>query len=96
MSETTLRRILTVAKNNPDDPCPDRKAGSGKKSKVSLATMMAMKAILMNKPTITATKLKDRLPGLADVSVRTIQNQCLKTLRCLQERWPASPFSLRK
>jgi hypothetical protein len=30
MSEATLRRILTVAKNNPDDPCPDRKAGCGR------------------------------------------------------------------
>jgi hypothetical protein len=50
VSEATLRRILTVAKNNPDDPCLDRKAGSGKKSKVSPATMTAMKAILMNKP----------------------------------------------
>jgi hypothetical protein len=26
----TLRRILTLARNNPDDPCPDQKAGSGK------------------------------------------------------------------
>jgi hypothetical protein len=23
-------RILTLARNNPDDPCPDQKAGSGK------------------------------------------------------------------
>jgi hypothetical protein len=35
MSEATLRRILTVARNNLDDPCLDRKAGSGKESKVS-------------------------------------------------------------
>jgi hypothetical protein len=35
MFEVTLRRILTVARNNPGDLCPDRKAGSGKKSKVS-------------------------------------------------------------
>jgi hypothetical protein len=40
--------------------------------------MMVMKAILMNKPTITARKLKDRLHGLADVSARKIQNHCLK------------------
>jgi hypothetical protein len=52
---------LTVAKNNPDDTCPDRKAGSGKKSKVSPATMMAMKAILMNKPTITASLIMNKL-----------------------------------
>jgi hypothetical protein len=51
---------LTVAKNNPDDTCPDRKAGSGKKSKVSPATMMAMKAILMNKPTITASLIMNK------------------------------------
>jgi hypothetical protein len=29
MSEAILRRILTVAKNNPDDPCPERNAGIG-------------------------------------------------------------------
>jgi hypothetical protein len=61
MSEATLRRILTVAKNNPDDPCPDLKAGSGKKSKVSPATMMAMKDILMNKPTIIAGLIMNKL-----------------------------------
>jgi hypothetical protein len=33
--EATLRRILTVARKNPDVPCPDQKAGSGKRSKVS-------------------------------------------------------------
>ncbi len=35
MAEVTLRRILTLARNNPDDPCPDQKAGSGKRFKVS-------------------------------------------------------------
>jgi hypothetical protein len=35
MAEITLSRILTLAKNNPDDPCPDQKAGSGKRFKVS-------------------------------------------------------------
>jgi hypothetical protein len=35
MAEATLRRILTVARNNPDDPCPDQNAVSGKRSKVS-------------------------------------------------------------
>jgi hypothetical protein len=35
MGEVTLRRILTLARNNPDVPCPDQKAGSGKRFKVS-------------------------------------------------------------
>jgi hypothetical protein len=35
MAEVTLRRILTLARKNPDDPCPDQKAGSGKRFKVS-------------------------------------------------------------
>jgi hypothetical protein len=35
IAEITLRRILTHARNNPDDPCPDQKAGSGKRFKVS-------------------------------------------------------------
>ncbi len=35
MAEVTLRMILTLAKNNSDYPCPDQKAGSGKKFKVS-------------------------------------------------------------
>ncbi len=35
MDEVTLRRILTLARNNPDDPCPDPKPGSGKRFKVS-------------------------------------------------------------
>jgi hypothetical protein len=35
MDEITLRRILTLARNNPDDPCPDQKAGSGNRFKVS-------------------------------------------------------------
>jgi hypothetical protein len=35
MAEVTLRRILTLARNNPDDPCLNQKAGSGKRFKVS-------------------------------------------------------------
>jgi hypothetical protein len=35
MAEITLRRILTLARINPDDPSPDQKAGSGKRFKVS-------------------------------------------------------------
>jgi hypothetical protein len=35
MAEVTLRRILTLARNNPDDPCPGQKAGSKKRFKVS-------------------------------------------------------------
>ncbi len=35
MAEANLRRIVTVTRNNPDDPYPDQKAGSGKRSKVS-------------------------------------------------------------
>jgi hypothetical protein len=35
MAEVSLRRILTLARNNPDDPCPDQKAGSRKRFKVS-------------------------------------------------------------
>jgi hypothetical protein len=30
MAEVTLRRILTLARNNPDDPCSDQKAESEK------------------------------------------------------------------
>jgi hypothetical protein len=35
MAEAHLRRIVTVDRNNLDDSCPDKKAGSGKRSKVS-------------------------------------------------------------
>ncbi len=35
MAEAKLKRIVTVDRNNPDDSCPDQKAGSGKRSKVS-------------------------------------------------------------
>jgi hypothetical protein len=35
MAEANLRRIVTVDRSNPDDSCPDQKAGSGKRSKVS-------------------------------------------------------------
>jgi hypothetical protein len=37
----------------------------------------------MNHPTTAAKKLKDRLPGLEDVSMRTIQSHCLKKLKIL-------------
>ncbi len=35
MAEVTLTRILTLARSNPDVPCPEQKAGSGKRFKVS-------------------------------------------------------------
>ncbi len=35
MAEANLSRIVTVDRNNPDDSCPDQKAGSGRRSKVS-------------------------------------------------------------
>ncbi len=35
MAAAKQKRIVTVDRNNPDDSCPDKKAESGKRSKVS-------------------------------------------------------------
>ncbi len=35
MAVAKQKRIVTVDRNNPDDSCPDQKAESGKRSKVS-------------------------------------------------------------
>ncbi len=50
--ETALRRILTVANNNPNDPCPGRKPGSTEEEVQDLPEHpQGHEAILMNHPT---------------------------------------------
>jgi hypothetical protein len=39
-----------------------------------------MKKRLAKSPTLTATKLKQKMSELADVSIRSIQRSCLKEL----------------
>jgi hypothetical protein len=74
MSERSLRRILAFAKKNPDAPVQERMQWSGRPSKVKAADLKAMESILKTTPTATANKLKERVPGLENVSVKTVLN----------------------
>ncbi len=82
LSERSLRRILAQEKQNPGGPIPDRKKspGSGSKRKISKETLEGMKELLRKNPTLTAKNLKARLLDLENISIRTIQENCQKTL----------------
>ncbi len=68
ISESTLRRILAFAKKTPDNPISDRKPGSGRPLKISIATQRTIRKKLLAEPTLTARKLQQLIPELANVS----------------------------
>ncbi len=77
---------------NPDAPVHERMQGSGRPSKVKAADFKAMENILKTTPTATAKKLKERVPGLENVSVRLIQDLCLKKLKLPSRKMASKPL----
>jgi hypothetical protein len=57
MLESTLRRILAVARNNPTLPIPHRKPVSGRPRKISQETMKLMKKRIQERPSIITAML---------------------------------------
>ena len=91
MSERSLRRILAHAANHPSLPVANRKTGSGRKSTVSQATLTAMRKHLKRDPTLSARQLKALMPGLQQLSVRSIQRICQKTLALPSRKMAKKP-----
>jgi hypothetical protein len=87
---------LAFAKKNPDAPVQERMQGSGRPSKVKAADLKAMENILKTTPTATAKKRKERVPGLENVSVRTIQDLCLKKLKLPSRKMASKPLLTQK
>ena len=67
---------------------PKRKVGSGRTKSISLTTQLAMKRLVTRFPMTSARKMKQRIPALAHVSVRCIQDT-LKNELNLPSRRPA-------
>jgi hypothetical protein len=59
---------------------------------VKAADLKAMENILKTTPTATAKKLRERVPGLENVSVRTIQDLCLKKLKLPSRKTASKPL----
>jgi transposase len=92
MSERTLRRILTHAKENPITPVLARKKGTGRTPKVTSHTLKQMKDALRKNPCLTAKQLKERIPGLALVNVRWIQQLCKDKLKLPSRKMAKKPL----
>jgi hypothetical protein len=92
MSESSLRRILKFAKENPQDPIAATKPRSGRPSKFSPAVKRDMRKKLHNDPTLTAKMLKQLIPELEDVKVRTIQNICKAKLGLPSRKMAKKPL----
>ncbi len=92
MSESTLRRILAFAKANPIDPIMPRKAVMGRPRKISKDTMKVIKKKLQEQPSLTAVQLKKVIPSIANVSIRSIQDCCLKDLKLPSRRKAKKPL----
>lgn len=92
MSESTLRRILAYAKKNPTIPVKGRKIGTGRFSKVTQTTLKTMRDIINKAPTITAKKLKEKVPKLKNLAVRTIQDICLRRLKLPSRKMACKPL----
>jgi hypothetical protein len=92
MSKATLKRVLAHAKANPLDPVKKRKIGSGmNQGKVTEDTLRVMKTHLSKTPTLTARSLKRLVPGLANTSIRQIQDICLKRLNLPSRKMASKP-----
>jgi transposase len=92
LSESTLRRILAFAKRNPINPIIPRKPGSGRPKKIIEETRRLIKKKLQANPSLTAVKLKRVIPALANVSIRSIQDCCLKDLKLPSRRKAKEPL----
>ena len=80
ISAASLKRVLAHARKNPDSPVAQRKKGTGRKSTVDKETLDLMKKKLDKEPTLSAKNLKDRIPALQHLSIRSIQRICLKAV----------------
>ena len=81
ISDSSLYRILKAFQKNPLNPDLERKKGSGKKKIISPETLVKMKRLLSDTPTLTAKALKNKVPALQAVSIRRIQQLCQKDRR---------------
>jgi hypothetical protein len=86
-----LRRILAFAKKNPINPIIPRKPGSGRPKKISEETRRLIKKKMQTNPSLTAVKQK-RVTALANVSIRSIQDCCLKDLKLPSRRKAKKPL----
>lgn len=91
MSEASLRRVLTHARDNPAEPVAMRKKGGGPKCKVGREELLLMRKRLERTPTLTAKQLKAMVPGLENVSVRSVQRICLKRLNLPSRKMACKP-----
>jgi DDE superfamily endonuclease len=94
MSERGLRNILAVAyaKNHPEDPIKKKSTNAGRPSKLSLGTLQKIKRHLKRNPSITGKGQKQLIPGLADVSIRSIQKACCDRLKLPSRKMVDKPL----
>ncbi len=96
MARNSLWRILSHAKKSPTCPIKKRKVGTGQKPTVNKACMNLMKRHLTRDPTLSAKKLKTLVPALAHMSIRRIQDICLKKLNLPSRKMSAKPVLTEK
>ena len=83
---------MAHAKANPLDPVKKWKIGSGmNQGKVTEDTLRDMRTHLTKTPTLTARSLKRLVPGLANTSIRQIQDICLKKLNLPSRKMASKP-----
>jgi hypothetical protein len=71
---------LAFAKANHLDPISSRKPGSRTERRISMETRRLMKKRLVENPSLSAGRLRGCILALEKVSIRTIQDCCLKDL----------------
>ncbi len=81
MSQRTLCRILSHAKSHPDSPVITRKSGTGLARKITPETEKKIKNLLKRDPCLTGKHLKKKIPVLANVGIRRIQQVCTNKLK---------------
>jgi len=88
VSQSTIKRLARKARVLPEFVTPKRKSGTGPRKRISLVGMLKMKRFVVRYPATSARKLKQKIPELADVSIRSVQNT-LKNELNLPSRRPA-------
>jgi hypothetical protein len=95
MLERSLRRILSFAMSNPEAPVAGRKRDPGtgtSNSKMTPALVEDMRKLLNKSPTLSARQLKARVPGLENITIRTIQGTCVKKLEIRSRKMVKKPL----
>jgi hypothetical protein len=91
ISESSLCRILSLAKKNLACPISARKKRVAHNLKLTPQALQDIKKALKN-PTLTGKQLKEKIPSLEGIGIRAIQRACKEKLNLPSQKMAKKPL----